>query len=191
MLVMGIDIAFDKTGISLMEVSHEGKQHIAGVWGIESQKGAPPGKAHIYKSDIDCQRAQYLASEVRKLVADWGPLLIVVELPHGGAKGARAARCMGIATGVIGALGAVWKDRGYPVIRWITPGDGKVAALGKKSGSKAEVIKAISERYPGFDWDSQKAKFLEHICDSVAAILAVENCDVWLALLGGKKSFEK
>lgn len=91
-----------------------------------------------------------------------------VELPTGGAQGARANRGMGIATGIVVA---VLSCLDIPVT-WVTPSEVKLAAAGHRNAEKVDVEGAVLEI---LHWDVPPAKTKkdrEHVCDAAGAVLA-------------------
>lgn len=99
---------------------------------------------------------------------------IFVEVPVG-SQSARAMASYGICVGVLGALRAT----GIPFFE-VTPTEVKLASVGSKTASKAEMIKWALEKHPEASWARYKehgvmvlseAK-VEHQADATAAIYA-------------------
>lgn len=98
---------------------------------------------------------------------------VVVELPHGGAKSSRAARSMGIITGILAGLADTWNK---PFFTY-RPAEVKKYMTGKGNASKNKVEEAVIESV-GEDWMPSKKKDREHIVDATAAVLAaLKDCD--------------
>lgn len=123
-------------------------------------------------ADDDADRAQQLARFLWAVIQEWRPAGVVVELPHGGAQGARANRAMGMATGIVAA---VLEVAALPT-EWVTPQEVKRAATGRKDASKADVEAAVRERFawPDDFW-RRSAAVREHACDAAAAVLAAQH----------------
>lgn len=99
---------------------------------------------------------------------------IFVEVPVG-SQSARAMASYGICIGVLGGLRA----HGIPFFE-VTPTEVKMAAIGRKTATKAEMIQWAATRHPAAPWPKYKqagelviseAK-AEHMADAIAAIEA-------------------
>ncbi|MFS8536089.1 MAG: hypothetical protein FWJ65_13120, partial [Limnochordales bacterium] len=96
-LVMGIDAGFQAMGV----VIAQGRTILhAATCRTEPQAR----KRGVRVADDDAERCQQLARFLLNVIREWRPQGAVVELPHGGAQGARANRSMGMATGVVAAV---------------------------------------------------------------------------------------
>lgn len=99
---------------------------------------------------------------------------VFVEVPVG-SQSARAMASYGICIGVLGGLRA----QGIPFFE-VTPTEVKMAAVGKKTATKSEMIQWATTRHPAAPWPCytqhgarviSEAK-AEHMADAVAAIEA-------------------
>ena len=54
----------------------------------------------------------------------------------------------------------------------MTPSDVKFALLGKRSGSKDEIMARVQELWPDMEWPDTKTAF-EHVADAMGALQAV------------------
>jgi Holliday junction resolvasome RuvABC endonuclease subunit len=142
-----------------------------------------PAKKGLRVADDDADRCQQHARFLLRVITMYRPQGAIVELPSGGAQGARANRAMGMATGiVVTALEAA----GLPV-EWVTPADVKDAAAGDKAASKGDVQKGVRER---LKWSTNAELViaqsykneLEHIYDAAGALLAAEHGTLMRAL---------
>jgi len=163
-LVMGIDAGFQAMGV----VIAQGRTILhAATCRTERQTK----KRGVRVADDDAERCQTLARFLLDMVQTYRPAGAVVELPHGGAQGARANRSMGMATGVVAA---VLEATGIPA-EWVTPSDVKKAATGRRDGSKEAVAQAVRR---AFTWQaappSTKTE-AEHVFDAAGALLAAEH----------------
>jgi len=99
---------------------------------------------------------------------------VFVEVPVG-SQSARAMASYGICIGVLGALRA----RNIPFFE-VTPTEVKLATVGNKTASKAEIIERAINQYPTANWPMQTkngvqvpvASKAEHMADAVGAIEA-------------------
>lgn len=168
--VMAVDAGLQGMGV----VVAEGRTIIyAGT--SRTQKS---GKRGLRVADDDADRCQQHARFLLGVIREWRPAGAVVELPGGGARGARANRSMGMATGVVAAI---LEATGLPV-EWVPPADVKKAAGGRRDASKAEVEEAVRK---AFTWEAAPPKTkaeAEHVFDAAGALLAAEHGTLMRAL---------
>jgi hypothetical protein len=94
MHMFGVDLGFAKTGVAVFELLRDRDELV---------------HAEIVRSDVskrpigvaadDFRRCAELAAAFSGLLQRWRPSAVFLEVPHGGAQGSRANRCMGMATG--------------------------------------------------------------------------------------------
>jgi Holliday junction resolvasome RuvABC endonuclease subunit len=166
--MLGVDIGFVKTGWALGEIIGDGEYHIRAVGCIATERDAH--KKALRVADSDVERCQIIVRELMKVIHEHQPRSMVVELPHGGARGARALRCMGMAT----ALAAAMAEFLALPVEWVTPGEVKKAVVGKRSGSKDSIKDAVRADYPEIEWPNA-TMLHEHIADAVGALLVVRH----------------
>lgn len=159
--ILGLDPALCATGWAVGELA--GSLELLEVGAIRTAPS--PKKRGLLKAHDDARRIDELARGVLDLVARHRPKLLVVELPHGGAKSSRAARALGIATGLAATLAAACR---LPV-EWVQPDELKRQLCGSRAAGKAAVQAAVLERWPAVDWPRTKAE-LEHAADAAAAL---------------------
>lgn len=136
-------------------------------------------KRGVRVADDDTECCLTLARALLRVINTLRPAGAIVEMPTGGAQGARPNRTMGMATGVVAA---VLEATGL-AFEVVTPAQVKKAATGKRDGSKEEVQSAVRRAY---NWEAAeppdtKADW-EHIADAAAAGLAAENGTLMRAL---------
>lgn len=176
---IGIDAAFSNMGLARVEI-HPTTRTISpiGVWCLELKlvSTAPESQKTVRKSSDGLRRAQELVREMHSFVRD--AQFAFVEIPHGGALSAQAARAMGMAVGIIASCP-------IPIIE-VSPMEVKVAVSGDRKGaqpSKADMIAWAAARWPDANWlrhthggktfkkgDLQNGN--EHLADALAAIVA-------------------
>lgn len=163
--LLGIDAGFTAMGVVVAE---DDRIIYAATCRTEKNAG---GKKGVRVADDDAERAQQLGRFLLVTIGEWHPAGAVVELPSGGAQGARANRAMGMSTGIVTtALEATGL-----AAEWVTPAAVKLAAAGKRDASKGAVAGAVGKR---FTWtcDLPKTKAeQEHIFDAAGAILAAQD----------------
>lgn len=136
------------------------------------------GKRGLRVADDDADRAQQLARFLLATIREWRPAGAVVELPSGGAQGARANRAMGMATGVVTAI----LEATGLAAEWVTPQGVKKASAGKKDASKGDVAGAVGGKFTwACDLPRSKAE-QEHIFDAAGALLAARQGTLMRAL---------
>ena len=178
--VLAADIGFAATGMAVLELQGDK----AALFTTSCVHTQPEHKKRgIYVSHDDVRRAQEVTRAILKVYTENGCKGLVVELPSAGAQGAKANRCMGIATGIIAALAEIVK---CPV-EWITPSESRKAAIGSCSAPEGENIKklvmaAIEARWP--DIAGLKLKDKEHIADALATFEAARGRQLMLLLEG-------
>lgn len=123
--------------------------------------------------DLERCRAQYSALKEMEAKAK----IAFVEMPVG-SQSARAMMSYGACMALIAALD-------IPVIQ-LTPTEVKIAAVGDKLATKAEMIAWATSRYPGVNWLRARGKHTnanEHLADAVGAIEAGLASDEFGALV--------
>jgi len=126
----------------------------------------------VRQNSKDIERAEALFLDA--LEAANPAKAVFVEVPVG-SQSARAMASYGICVGVLGSLRA----QGIPIFE-VTPTEVKMATVGKKTASKAEVIERAVSLYPTANWPMQTkngvkvpvASKAEHMADAVGAIEA-------------------
>lgn len=177
-MVLAIDAGFRCLGWALISPLQDKKKLLSILdCGTVETKTDPA----LSVAASDCNRAIYQGMQLHTLLMridlERGamPAMFVIELPHGGAKSARAARTMGIATGIIGAIcGATGTGALF-----VTPAQGKMAAAGARDASKLEVIRGVCSKTSGFSPEMYTKPRREAIADAIAAYLALEEAGWW------------
>jgi len=134
-------------------------------------------KRGIYKAHGDLSNCAELVRGLNRFVSETGNVqLIVAEIPHAGAQGARANRLMGIATGIV----ATWVAMREYAVMWIMPEESKKLFCGKRNAGKLDIQAKVRFKHPGVDWPEREAEF-EHQADAVAAVYAAGSDSMWRA----------
>lgn len=118
---------------------------------------------------------------------------VFVEVPVG-SQSARAMASYGICVGVLGGLRAA----GIPFFE-VTPLEVKMATVGKKTASKAEMISWATSSFPDAEWPTYKQKGqervseakAEHMADAIGAIVAGINIGPFQQLLSFMNTTER
>lgn len=154
-MILTLDIAFKNLGWSVVE-----KGAIVAFGTIKTEKSK---KKVVRVSDDKAGRAASLAQELHEIIVKHGVNGIVGELPSG-SQNATASNLLGWASG---AVVGVATAHGIPC-EWISEGDSKKAALGKRSAVKEEVMDWARSAFPDTTFPAAKCNF-EHVADSLAA----------------------
>lgn len=173
MRVIGIDPGFANVGWAIGELGG-GTESIVKVGCIQTKPSVK--KKRIRASEDNLERGIAVARELRLVILEWKPKIILAEGP-GGAQGFKAAFGLGAGTGLVASLVA-WTD--LP-IRQVTPQELKVALTGKADASKDDIADAVTERFPSaaeFIRKSYPKARHEHPFDAIAVIIACLDADV-------------
>lgn len=164
--VIGVDMAFANMGLAFAEIDVVG--HAVNMLDLQLVCTEARGGKQVRKSSDDLRRGRALFDALYKAAS--GATLVMAEVP-GGSQSARAAKTLGIATGVLACCPV-------PVVE-VDPSEVKLAAVGKKTASKAEMIEWAMTLYPHLPWLTVKRKGQleptaanEHLADAAAAIHA-------------------
>jgi Holliday junction resolvasome RuvABC endonuclease subunit len=160
--LIGIDAGFRNVGM----VAFNSQLDIIDFCYIETK---PFGKKYnVYVSTQDIFRVRKIVREMREFyesVVSVGEdtVLVSCELSTGGSQGARANRCMGMATAIMVTFLEIYGA----LTVWPTPGDVKKVLTGNKNAAKKIVQEAVIRKYPQFIGTKQIG--FEHIADAVCA----------------------
>lgn len=169
--VVGMDPAMRNWGIAIGLYN----PHMADWIHIEKldviQPVLPKGK-QVRQNSLDLESAYQLAEGAA--LAAKGAQAIFVEVPVG-SQSARAMASYGLCVGVLGAL----RTMNIPFFE-VTPLEVKLAAVGRKTATKQEMIDWAMRRHPETNWPryTQKGEVFvseakaEHMADAVGAIYA-------------------
>lgn len=182
--IMGIDAGFTATGWAVFRLEDAGLVPIAAGC-VRTQPGTK--RTAVRVADDDARRVAELVRCLRAAVTTWSIRGLFVELPTGGAQGARAQRAMALATG---AVVAAVELLGLAA-EWVTPREVKLAAAGSAAAGKDEVMAAAQRRWPEL-WlmaadKSRKtpAAVWEHIADAAWAVESARHGQLARALVMG------
>lgn len=186
LVVVGFDPSMNNWGISrgIMSVDvsdlRNSSLRIADLSVINPVK---PDNKQVRVNSKDLTAAEQLAKGA--LEAAKGAQAIFVEVPVG-SQSARAMASYGICVGVLGALRA----SGIPFFE-VTPTEVKMAATGRKTATKGEMIAWARAQHPEAPWPMYKEKGVEllseakaeHMADATAAIYAGVRTTTFQSLL--------
>jgi len=158
-----LDLAFAHVGWIVLDVQNE---YVLDNYGcIETTKSPKVRKIRV--ADDDTRRCREITVEIIRIIHEYDIRIVVLEAPVG-SKNARAARCLGMSTGIVAALEAVYD---IPFL-YVTPTDVKIALCGNKKASKDDMMEKARELFPDFA-DMPKSKF-EHIADALGVAEVVK-----------------
>lgn len=165
MSILAIDAGFTAMGWALV-VGRE----VVKVGCIRTRPPSGTRKREVRVASQDVERTQFLARKLRTVINENAVAGMVVELPGGGAKGARANACMARAGAVVATLAELM---GLPT-EWVAPLDAK-SATGVAKAQKEDVARMVLGRWPdvaGLLPPSLGER--EHILDALGAYIAAE-----------------
>lgn len=140
------------------------------IMGLGCKRTKPESrKRGVRVADDDTERTQELARALRIIVEEYEISGVVVEMPSGGAKGARAISCMAKAGAIVATAVELL---GLPA-EWVTPAQVK-KITGKRNASKAEVETAVLDHWPFATLPKIKAD-REHVVDALATYVAAKD----------------
>ena len=175
---VGADVGFRKTGLTAFLMLPEGDRLVEAVT-IESTVRSAVASC----IDGDLQAVWSLLSGIGDFLTKYHPVAVFAELPHGGSQGARAGRCMGLATGMFASL-SVFREEAFELF---SPLEVETALgirvepvkRGAPKHKKGEGTKLKKERlknivlaaWPSFKGWPEKVALAEDAYDSAGAFL--------------------
>ncbi len=160
-MILALDIAFANLGWAIME---DGKPV---AWGTIVSK--PTKVKNVRVSDDFAFRCGEISSELKEVIEKYKPQGIIGELPHG-SQNAKAAKSGGAAVGLVTAVACCFN---LPC-EWISEGDSKKAALGKRSATKEEAMEWARGAFLDISFPTVKCRF-EHVADAIMAYNGLKN----------------
>lgn len=177
-LMLAMDVGFSKTGTALFEIGVEQDILIRAetfMNELDKSIGSVVHQDYLASATLFQKLLKYaLGSHISGLIA---------ELPGGGAQGARANRCMGIATGMFASLTCIL---GSTPFEFYSPnqveralgielkaGDAKGMKKGMKTKwKKARMRSTVLEEFHQFDEWPRTVELAEDSYDAAAAFMA-------------------
>lgn len=142
----------------------------------------------VRKNSQDLERTQQLYKAFQEEITPSD--LIAVEIPVG-SQSARAMASYGACLGVL-ASAVEW-----PMIQ-LTPTEVKMASVGSKTASKADMIKWATTLYPNLNWFTNTRNGVttysnknEHLADAIAAVHAAIQTNEFKQIAMVRKSIAK
>lgn len=166
MRILSIDPALNNTGWCIADyVPHLNKLTMINGGLIVTEKAS---QKTIRRSSDDLRRATEIATELKRL--SQGIDIVFAEIPNGGAQNSRAVWSLGIVLGVL-------TNVAHLSLVEVTPTMTKMASVGRKDATKAEIIEWSVGMYPDLPWyKARGAKAIsprnEHMADAVAILHA-------------------
>jgi len=137
----------------------------------------------VRQNSLDLESAKQLAEGTLKALQ--GAQMVFVEVPVG-SQSARAMASYGICVGILGAL----RGMRIPLIE-VSPSEVKLAATGKSTATKREMIQWAMKKHPEANWPMYKERGVqvvseakaEHMADAIGAIYAGLSCNSYQQML--------
>ena len=168
--VLGMDPSLRNWGLAAGQYDTSNGMLIINKLGLTNPV-LPTGK-QVRQNSKDIEAARQLSLGAQEFLP--GVQAVFVEVPVG-SQSSRAMASYGVCVGVLGALRA----QGIPFFE-VTPNEVKLAAVGKKTASKREMIQWAYDMHPTANWPFytkngqtviSEAK-AEHMADAIASIHA-------------------
>jgi len=167
--VVGVDPAFRNTGYAIGTVDIDTFEiKIIGLYLSKTAKIEKSQRKVVRANSDDISRAKILVADFKRITS--AVQIVFAEVPHG-AQSASAAKSNGVCYGMLASCE-------LPLIQ-LTQGEVKIAAVGKKTASKCEMIEWGMLQHPEANWKTRKSKGVmvpvndnEHLADAVATIYA-------------------
>lgn len=169
--VLALDVGFASMGWAVAD--RTGRPVATGT--IVTKKSDRKGSIRV--ADDQARRAAEMFRRLAGLAESWALSGVVAELPHGGAKSARAMASMAAGS----ALAAAFAEAHKLPVEWYTPGDCKVALIGRRNASKEEIEARVRAFFPEVVWPTTKA-MREHAVDAAAVLVAAREGNIMRAL---------
>lgn len=184
MIVVGMDPSLTNWGLARAHLNPATLEF--SVNGLGLIKPHPTKSKQVRQNSKDLKSAEQLAEAAFRAAKEAN--VVFVEVPVG-SQSARAMASYGVCIGVLGALRA-WNVPFFEV----TPTEVKLATVGKKTASKAEMISWAMQQHPKASWPLKGDKVIagkaEHMADAIGAIQAGVHLPQFKSLLamGGPHS---
>lgn len=173
--VLGLDLAFTHVGlvVGVMRTPAPYGIEPVEVKVIETVPDAKGKKRFTYKSEEDISRCRVISTHIiRTLAENPGIQAVAAEIPTG-SQSARAAKTLGMATGIIATLADC-----YPTLPfvWVFPNDWHRFLFNKLNPTKKEVINWVDLNWKDFDWPKKatgvgiKKGDQEHAADAMGTL---------------------
>lgn len=205
--ILAVDTGLTSTGLAVLSLEDDGPRLVA--WKcLHTEPQAK--KKNIYVAHDDILRAVDITKGIMEFYCEHECRAMVCELAMSGSRDNRAARAIGIVTGL---MSAIWAALRCPA-EWITPDESRIAGgwdkeahkipkiprgisaeekailAARNKKQKAENTKAIKEtvmgrmsiKYPELAGIAKKDK--EHICDALATFEAARERQMVRTLAG-------
>ena len=170
MLIAGIDPSLSNFGMvkGALDLSQDKPLFLLDKMFLQESKQDKANAKVVRKNSDDLNRARLLHDAMQEFISDAD--LVIVDVPVG-SQSARSMASYGICIGLLSSIA-------QPMIQ-VTPTEVKLAAVGSKTASKAEMIDWATSLYPNAQWikHKQKGKWVignknEHLADALAAVHA-------------------
>lgn len=161
MIAIGIDPSMSNTALVVIDTV---TQKVLDSLLIETE---PTKSKQVRVASDSVSRAKLLYDKTTGFLKEWPNAIIFVETPSG-SQGAAAAKSYGMVSMLIATIS--------PDPIQVTPDEVKIAAVGRKTASKKEMMDWASTKHPEANWDRNKDGSLknknEHLADAIAVVYA-------------------
>lgn len=168
-----IDAGFANTGMSLFRIKPNSMGKLEFIKCFTARTKKSDKKRSIRVADDDSERVLQIIRQVDDFIRpfDGNKIMVAIELPTGGAQGARANRTMGLITGAM----VTYLEIMDWTVEYVTPNDVKIAVTKSRKASKDEIMDEIRKMLKKHSNKLPKTKAeFEHIADSVGVALHIK-----------------
>lgn len=167
--IITLDVSLRATGYAVVDASQQPEKLLQ--YGYIPTM--PDKKRGGRRTEDDIRRVSQIVLQLRTLLDEWQPGLIVAELPSW-SQSSRGAVAQGISLGVLGALRVM---NAVPCL-WVDPQETKIGATGGRKASKGQVQAAVVRAWPALECRNDDER--EAVCDSLGALMFARSMDLYL-----------
>jgi Holliday junction resolvasome RuvABC endonuclease subunit len=171
--ILGIDMAFRNVGLVVAELD-EG--HALGFKPVhvECMRTKSEGKKRrfTYKAEEDMFACQQIGRKIESLIWEHEVAAVAAEIPTG-SQSARAAKLLGLSTGIISTIAIYEKE---VMFDWVFPNDWHKHLFNKTAVTKQEAIDWVDGNWSDFAWPTKNSKgdinegLQEHLADAMGVL---------------------
>lgn len=167
--IITLDVSLRATGFAVVDASQQPETLLQ--YGYIPTM--PDKKRKGRRTEDDIRRVSLIVLQLRTLLEEWQPGLIVAELPSW-SQSSRGAVAQGISLGILGSLRVI---NAVPCL-WVDPQETKIGATDRKKASKADVQAAVVRVWPALECHNDDER--EAVCDSLGALMFARSTDLYL-----------
>lgn len=148
MVILGLDAGFVLPGYGIVDTVSNTVLCAGSIATSRLSKKDRKKSAHFYVSHDDARRVAYIYAELKKIVQQYHPETVCIELPVGAGRSSSAVKGMAYASAIAAILAQECKLN--PV--FLTPAQNKMASTGMQDGEKDQVMAGVQRRFTDVNW---------------------------------------